>query len=539
MIRFSLRRNRIQLPIWILSIALLWGVSSAAIRTTFGDTDTERGRLLTTVLLNPAVLAVRGTADGPEQAALVYFQVFAFAAVLAGLMNIFFATRGLRGDEERGRLELIGATPIDRAAPLRAVLMVGAAADAVIAALSAAVLASLGFDPLGAVLAGAATGLVGLAFLGLGALASQVMPSSRAANSTGVALVVGAYLLRAVGDASGSVDLRRLTEVPAWPSWLSPIGWAQRVSPFTRQDPAPLLLLLGLAVLAGAAAVVLQARRDLGASLLPERVGRAHAHGYLVSPVALLWRQNWPALIGWTLAGALFGGIAGGLSGATGDAFAESTGAGTTGVGGVLASLAGGSSGSITDTFVVAIAAMAGLVACAAGLQTLLRMRGEEADGRAELLLAAPVTRVGWLLGALGIAALSAALVTVTAGLVAGLAFLGVGSSADRLATSILAGLAQLPMIACFLGVAALGIAVLPRAATAIAWGALAVGYVLGPLGGILRLERWMRDLSPFEHTPQIPGPDPDWGPALIVLAVGVLLAAVATAAMTRRELTA
>ena len=93
-------------------------------------------------------------------------------------------------------------------------------------------------------------------------------------------------------------------------------------------------------------------------------------------------------------------------------------------------------------------------------------------------------------------------------------------------------------MIAYFLGIAALAIAVLPRVATTISWGALAVGYALGPLGGILQLKQWMIDLSPLEHTPRIPGPDPDWGPAMIVLAVGVALAALATLAMTRRQVT-
>lgn len=531
MIRLTLRRNRIRLPIWILAIALFWTVSASAISTEFGGDGVAR-RLLTAVALNPTILALRGSADGTSTAALVYFQAFAFLAVLAGLMNSVLATRGLRADEERGRLELVVATPVDRGAALRAVLVVGASADVLVAALSAAALAGLGFDPAGAVLAGAATGAVGLAFLGLAVLANQVMPTGRSANALGVTLVGAAYLLRALGDALGSTPVDTLVTRPAWPSWLSPIGWAQRVSPFNAQDPRPLLLLLGLAALSGVAAVLIQRRRDLGASILPERVGRARAHAYLRGPAGLLWRQNWPALIAWVITGALFGAIAGSLSGALQDAVKS-----TAGVAGVLGSLAGGASGTLTDTFVVAILAMAGLVAAVAGLQTLLRMRGEEADGRAELLLAAPVTRTGWLLGSLALAALSAALVALSAGLAAGLSFVATGEP-GRLGSSVVGGLAQLPMVTSFLGIAALAVALLPRAATAISWGALALAWVLGPLGGILRLTQWLRELSPFQHSPQIPGPDPDWGPALIVLAVGVALAAVATVAMTRRQVT-
>lgn len=533
MIRFALRRNRIQLPIWIIVIALFWSVSANAIAQEFGDTAAERGRLLRAVMVNPTVLALRGAPDGDSQAALVYFQIFAFLAVLVGLMNTFLATRSLRGDEERGRLELVRSTPIARSAPLRATLLVGAGADVLVAVLSAAVLIGLGFDATGSVLAGAATGAVGLAFLGLGVLVGQVMPTSRSANATGVALVVAAYLLRGLGDALGTNDLRSLTAVAAWPTWVSPIGWAQQVGPFGRQDPAPFGLIVALAVVTAAVALVLDSRRDLGESLLPERAGRPAAFGYLRSPLGLLWRQNWRAMIAWIVVGALFGAIAGSLSGALKDAVGS-----TAGVSGILDSLAGGSSGGLVDTFVVAIAAMAGLVAVAAGLQTLLRMRGEEADGRAELLLAAPVSRIGWLGGSLLLAVVSAALVTLTAGLVSGLSFVASGASADRIGSSLMSGVAQLPMIACFLGVSALAIAVVPRAATVVSWGALAVGYALGPLGGILQLKRWMRDVSPFEHTPQIPGPDPHWGPAMIVLVVGVALAAAAIGAMTRRQVT-
>jgi ABC-2 type transport system permease protein len=188
---------------------------------------------------------------------------------------------------------------------------------------------------------------------------------------------------------------------------------------------------------------------------------------------------------------------------------------------------------------VVAIMAIAGLVAVAAGLQTLLRMRGDETAGRAELLLSTPTSRVAWLLGPLLLAVLAAAVVCVVSGAVAGLSFLATpGSADDRFATSLLAGVAQLPMVICFLGIAALALAVLPRAATAIAWGALAVGYALGPLGGILQLKQWARDISPFEHTPQVPGSDPDWGPAMIVLAVGVAAAVIAAIAMRRRQVT-
>jgi hypothetical protein len=64
-----------------------------------------------------------------------------------------------------------------------------------------------GFDAYGSLLTGLATGAVGLTFLCLGLLAGQIVQTARSANAVGVALVLGAYLLRAIGDAAGTADL--------------------------------------------------------------------------------------------------------------------------------------------------------------------------------------------------------------------------------------------------------------------------------------------------------------------------------------------
>ena len=68
----------------------------------------------------------------------MFFQGYAFTAVLAGLMSTFLVVRHTRTDEELGRAELLGSVPLPRAASLAATLLLGAAANLLLAVFVAA-----------------------------------------------------------------------------------------------------------------------------------------------------------------------------------------------------------------------------------------------------------------------------------------------------------------------------------------------------------------------------------------------------------------
>ena len=64
---------------------------------------------------------------------------------------------------------------------------------------------------------------------------------------------------------------------PAWPSWLSPIGYGQFTGAYVENDLTPLLIPLAFAAALIALVFGLQAVRDQGASLVAGRAGRATA----------------------------------------------------------------------------------------------------------------------------------------------------------------------------------------------------------------------------------------------------------------------
>ncbi|WP_323960965.1 polyketide antibiotic transporter [Arthrobacter sp. JZ12] len=533
LVRFMARRDRVTLPIWIAGIALLTFVTSTAVGTQFGDEE-SRAAIVRLAAANPAFLFLRGLPDGVSVGAVVFFQGFAFTAVLAGLMSTFLVVRHTRADEELGRAELVGAVPLPRAASLAATLVLGIAANLLLTVLVAVAFLASGLPAGGSVAAGAAVGTVGIFFTAVAAVAAQLMPTGRSANGISAGLVGAAYAVRGMGDALGTASADLLSVTSAWPSLLSPIGWGQRVRPFTSPDPAMLLVPLVAAVALGAVAVLVRRRRDLGASLLPQRVGRERAGVGGASIVALAWRLQRSAVVGWCIGAAALGAVAGALGPAVSEAISSAA-----PLRELIGRLVPGGQAGLVDIYVTALFGIASIFAAAAGIQGVLRMRSEEAEGRAELLLSVPASRTRWFGANLLTATVSAALVSGTAGIAAAIG-LSLSGSADGPNWSLVpAALAYVPAALVFLAVATLAFALFPRVSIVLSWGMLAVGVVLGEFGELLGLPAWLQDASPFRHSSAMPVEAFDGASALGLITVAVAGTALAAFFLRRRDLSA
>lgn len=527
------RRERVLLPVWILGIAFLGFIIANAVATEFAD-EASRAAIITVAGASPAFLFVRGLPDGTGIGAVVFFQGYAFTAVLAGLMSTFLVIRHTRTDEELGRAELIGSVPVRRAAPLMATLILGGVANLTLALCVAAGFLAAGLPGSGAFTAGAAVGAVGAFFVAVSAVVAQIMPSGRAANGAAAGLVGAAYFVRGIGDAFGtpSSDLTHVTS--GWFSWLSPIGWGQRSRPFSVADPTPLLVLAAVSLVLALAVLALRSRRDLGESLLPERAGRDRAVPGGNSFLGLAWRQQRLTLLGWCIFSALLGSIAGGLGPVVTNVIG-----GNQSLRELIVRLVPGGRGELIDVFTTALLGIAGVLAAAAGIQVVLRLRAEEAEGRAELLLATPHSAARWLAANLLLSAASAVVVAAVAGTAAtvGLALSGVASGPPGLLVG--AALAHVPAAVVFVAVTAVAFATIPRMSIAFGWGFLAVGLVLGQFGELMRLPAWLQDLSPFRHTAAMPIEAFDPAAALTMSGIAVAGAGLAAYLLRRRDLTA
>lgn len=527
-----IRRDRLQLLIWIVGIALLALFAVSAVEKAYGD-PAGRQNILQLAVANPSILMLRGTPEGSGLDQFVFFEIFTFIAVLAGLMNTFLSVRHSRAEEESGRAELLAATPAGRTLPTAATIIYGTLVNLVNSLFVALAFIAGGLDAKGSFVAGCATAAVGITFLAVGLFAAQLMRTSRGANGVAAAVVTGAYVFRGIGDALGTPSADHLHMTVAWWSWISPIGWGQQTLAYDANTLTPLLLNLGLAAVFVLLVFVLQAQRDSGASLVAGRLGRVDARSTLSSALGLAWRLQWPTIVGWCVGNA-FGGL---LTGSLAHAVAGAATADPT-VEKVMASLISGGKGSLVQLFISAIFVMVGVIAAACATQVVIRMRQEEIAGTAEQVLATRVSRARWLMRYLTVGTVSIVLVLLSGAVASSLSAVAAGDTSARIGDSFAAAAAQLPAALLYLTVLALVFVALPGWTIGLGWTLLGLGTVFGMFGGLVGLPEWIRDLSPFTHSPVPIGTSTDWSGGVWMLCIAIVVAILATMGMKRRELT-
>lgn len=533
-----LRRERLLLLVWTVGIVGLWAAGVGGVGAAF-DEEARRG-LVALLAAQPALLLLRGAPAGTELGAVMFVSTFNYLAVMLGLMLTFFAVRHSRGDEDAGRAELVRGGAVGRWAPLAATVLAGLIEIAVVTGLFLAVSVAQGLEARPSALAALGLAGVGVAALLVGLLAAQAMPSSRGANSA-AALVVGAwFVVRGIGDALGeaSADLTRVT--PAWPAWASPIGWAGLAHPYAdapwEPDPTPLLLLVPLVLVLGGAVVAVESRRELGESLLRSRRGRGTGSALLGArplgaPLGLAMRTTRGGLVVWVVVAAVLGAVAGRLAPAVAGALDDNPALRA------LVQAIGQDSGTDTEgIFLTALAGIVGVLACAAAMQPVLRLRHEEL-AHGETVLATAVRRTGWL-GSHLLPGVLASLLTlaVFAGVVGG----SLAAAGDeRWSQLVEIQVTHLPLVAIHLAGAAAIVAFLPSASQWLGW-LLLIGLMLvgefAPLFG--EDWEWVQRVSPSFWVANPLDAEPDWTGSWWMLGIAAALLAAAVARFARRDVT-
>ncbi len=521
--RLALRRDRIMLPVWIYALTAIAASGGYGVKAIY-KTAQSRASLAASVHSTPALGFLYGQLHGDSLGAIIAWRYLAYAALGAALLSIFLVVRHTRADEEAGRLELVGSTVVGRHTALAVAIAVACAANLILGALSAVVLTVSGLPASGAIAFGLAEAGCGFAFAGVAAVAAQVSGTARGARGLAIAVVGLSFLLRGVGDSGGSHGL-------TWLTWLSPIGWAELVRPFAAERWWVLALPV-MALVAGlVAAFALAARRDQGAGLMQPGPGPATAGRLLSGPAGLSWRLQRGSVAGWT-AGFLAGGLAIGVV--------------TTSVGKLVGTSAAvtkaidkiGGQAALTNAYLAACMSLIGLVAAAYAVSAVARLRSDEVAGRAEALLAAPVSRPRWGGSHLVIMTVGTVVVLVAGGLGVGLAFGIAGSDVSTQVPRLVgAALAQLPAALAVAAVGAAFVGLVPKWSAPAGWAALAVCGFIGVFGPALSLPQAVLDVSPFTHVPKLPGGAFSIVPLAWLSGVALVLAAAGLLGLRRRDI--
>jgi ABC-2 type transport system permease protein len=481
--RFALRRDRVILPTWV-AIIVASAVGSAQATIDLYPSVLSRVQASAAVNDVPALLAFYGRIWDPTSlGALSMMKMSAMGAAFLGIFAIMLVIRHTRREEENGRLELVGAAVVGRLASLTAALAVAVLTMLSIGVLTAIGLTMVGLPGTGSWVFGLAWAGVGLSFAAVAAVTAQLTVSARAAAGWAIATIGLSYVLRAVGDTSGT------SQESGWLSWLSPIGWGQQARAFAGDRWWALLVPLAFSCTLAAGAYALSARRDMGAGLVPERSGSGSAPAYLASPVGLAWRLHRASLLAWTLGFAFIGVFMGSIAADVGPFLtSEQAKEFMTKLGGT---------GVITDAFLATEFAFMAMATASYGITVVMRLRSEEDDGHAEQVLAAAVPRTMWVASHVLVSLAGTTVLCLVLGLSSGLANGAKLGTLAGLESSVLAALVYLPAVWVLTGLVVLLFGVLPRLVM-LTWVALVAAVLLGEFGVLLNLPDWMIAFSPF-----------------------------------------
>lgn len=516
LIRASLRRDRVRIIVWVLSITVMVWASASSVKGLFptqADLDTAAA-----ASKNPAVLAFNGPAQALDTlGGQVAFQIGSPGLVITALMSIFMIGHLTRGEEEPGRLELVRSLPVGRQAPMVAAVVVVTAMSIAVGALVTGALIIESLDTAGSMSFGLGYTLIAMVFMGVALVAGQISENTRLVYGLAGIVLGAAFIVRAVGDVGNSAV-----------SWFSPIGWMQKARPFAGERWWPFLpALAAVAALVGAATAMLD-HRDLGAGLVAPRRGRPTASRFLTGPVALNARLQRGSLLGWTfgisVTGVAYGSIANSI-----ETFVQDNKA--------MSDLLVGSSGaSLVDAYLATSTRVAALIGAGFAVQSMLRLRSEEAALRAEPVLATAVSRVRWATGHLGFAIAGSVIVLLATGLSTGISAALVTHDSGLVPRVVVAALAYSPAVWLLVCVALATIGLVPRAAP-IVWALLVASFVVTFLGPLLSLPGWATNVSPFEHLALLPGAPANAVPYLALIAVAGGLALAGIHGLSRRDI--
>ncbi|QQK75425.1 ABC transporter permease [Salicibibacter cibarius] len=505
--RFMLRRDRLRIPLWLIGITFFTLIVPIAFVDLYASQHERDG--LAETMANPAVTAMVGPGDLENYTigAMTSHQMLLFTAVVVGLMSIWLVARHTRADEEDGRIEMIRSLPIGRVSNLNATLLVLCVTHVILALITGFGLYALGIESMGlegSLLYGALLGGIGIFFAGVTVVFAQLSESSRGTIGFSIAVLLIAYLVRAVGDV-GNETL----------SWISPFGWVTQTEVYANNHWEPLALMVGVAIVLGVLANYLNAIRDLEAGFFPARPGRKKASAFLQSPIGLAVKLQCTGMIAWAIGmlvmGVAYGSVLGDL-----EAFFEGN--------EMMEQMLVAEEGyTLTEQFIPSLMVVMALLATVPPVMAMLKLYGEEKKNRIDHLLGRAVSCTR-LMG-------SYLIISVVNGFVMlSLTAIGLWSAGATVMEEGLdfgtiygAALVYYPAMLVMIGLAVLFIGVLPKLGSVI-WLYVFYTFIVLYLGGLLDFPDWVGHLSPYGYIPELPVDEMEWVPISILVIIAVIL---------------
>ncbi len=522
--RMYLRHDRFAIIIWLLGIVGMVAAGASKIIGLSGN-DKQVASLVT-ALNTPSMAALFGpfTAVKPYTTAAIFAaSMMVFTGLLMAIMNIFFAIRNTRAQEDNGVLEMVRAHSVGRQSPLLATIYELLMINIVAGLLSAVTLQAInmdGADVTGDWLFGIGIAIFGLMFGAFTLLLAQLASNSRGATTMSYSLLGILYLLRAMTDVQNVKY-----------TWWTIFGWIEKIDPYGKNRVSPLYDMLGLAVVILLLTFAISSERDLGSGLLPDRPGRGHASPLLAGPTTLVFRLERTSMIAWFIGLAVYGTSMGTLFNTIGDMMNNSP-----MIAKIIGPAAAASAGrTMTLQFAALMSVMMAIGASVPAIATMLRLNSDEQKGWLEAIHARSVSRLH-LFGAYTIVGTVAGLLALFAGTF-GMALGGQGAKhAFDISRIMRSFWGFAPAVLVVIGIVAVVLGLLPRYQQ-IAWIIPIYAVLSIYLGGLLDFPEWTKKLTPFGWINKVPLKAIQWNQAGWLVLLSIVLVVVGYSLYRRRDL--
>ncbi len=493
-------------------------------------TEASRQTLVATFGSNVGLQALFGVARNIDTVrGFTAWRCLGVITILGAIWALLAATKRFRGEEEQGRWELLlSGQTTSRGAALNT--LAGLGAGLFVAYALTAIITGVAGQLKGQNFGASETLFFSLAlvassgiFFAVGALVSQIAPTRRRAAGISAGIFALAFLLRAIADAAPGVH---------WLNYISPLGWIEQMRPLTGSSPIWLLPIVGFIAVACYLTVHIAGRRDLGTSLIPDKDTAEPRTKRLNTPLGLALREVKGPLISW-LVGISAGSLAMGfVAKSAGEALAASP-----SFQDYIHRLVPGqvtALGAVTYLGIVFLTVIIVILAMAASF--IGAMREDEAKGYLDNLFTRPVARLRWLGGRLALVVSAVILTGLASGIFAWLATASQHTGIP-FASMLNAGVNAMFPAAFIVGVGMLAFGLKPRWTSWAMYAVIGWSFLLEMIGPAVKLNHWVLDTSLVHHIAYSPATTPRWGANVIILGIGIALAAVGAWAFNRRDI--
>ncbi|HIV81164.1 MAG TPA: tetronasin resistance protein [Candidatus Salinicoccus merdavium] len=518
-----LKRDWKKIIIWVLGI----GLFSAGFIPAFKELAKGDGLAgMYETMQNPAMISMVGPSPADSAAdytlgAMYAHEMLLFCGLFTMIVSLLHVVGHTRKEEDLGLTELVRSFQIGRQANSLATMAETVLINVLLAAVISVVMISFNADTItveGSFLFGASVGAAGVLGAVLGLLFAQLMPNSSGATGITLAVVGVLYMARAGTDVSN----------PDW-SMINPMGWTYLTYPFTDNDWMPLIFALIFSVAVVIIAFALEGNRDMGAGYLPEREGRAHAKGSLLSVPGLFARLNRGVMVGWFIGflvmGAAYGSIYGDMQ-----TFLESN--------EVMQQMFTQAGVSLEESFTSTIIMVMVVLASILPIVIINKLFAEENRSHLSQIFSTKVSRTELYWTTVGLAIFAGVLGTL-------LSVAGLGGTALSFMESdtpmgmmdfFASGFNLWPSVLFYTGLSALIIGWAPGAGKLV-YVYLAYSFMLSYFGGIVDFPDWFSKTAIQNWLPQMPVESFDFPVFITITAVSIVLMVIGYIGYKRRDM--